>query len=145
MLDLPRSGLVYRIAGRLARGALALAVGAAAAFAQDDPLAGLPPANEGSFEGGATGTEADAGANNAVPEDALQSSGSFDVPTGGRPSPLFGAQPFTQRMLLFEEFGRDAMPASYTAGPSLPMPVSAESTCDRRASEIQPVDRKSVV
>src|SRR5690606_11857938 len=27
----------------------------------------------------------------------------FDIPTGAPPSPLFGAQPFTQKMLRFEE------------------------------------------
>ncbi len=100
---------------------------------QGDPLAGLPPANEGAFEGGLTGTEADAGANNAVPENQQQSGGTFNVPTGGRPSPLFGAQPFTQRMLLFEEFGRDPMPASATARASFPMPPDAQSTPDGAA------------
>ncbi len=32
------------------------------------------------------------------------------IPTGGRPSPRFGAQPFTQQLLLAEEFGMRPMP-----------------------------------
>ncbi|MGE4606415.1 MAG: copper oxidase, partial [Myxococcota bacterium] len=31
----------------------------------------------------------------------------FDIPTGATPSPLFGAQPFTQQMMRFEEFGAE--------------------------------------
>ncbi|HET9701642.1 MAG TPA: Ig-like domain-containing protein [Burkholderiales bacterium] len=34
----------------------------------------------------------------------------FDIPTGAAPSPLFGAQPFSQRMLRFEEFGLRPLP-----------------------------------
>ena len=36
-------------------------------------------------------------------------SAGFDIPTGAPLSPLFGAQPFEQQMLRFEEFG--PMPA----------------------------------
>jgi len=36
-----------------------------------DFLATLPEANEGSYEGGVTGTSRDTGANNSVPEDQL--------------------------------------------------------------------------
>jgi manganese oxidase len=36
----------------------------------------------------------------------------FDIPTGAPPSPLFGAQPFTQPVLLFEEFGLKPLPGS---------------------------------
>ncbi|MFM7296475.1 MAG: copper oxidase, partial [Planctomycetota bacterium] len=32
------------------------------------------------------------------------------IPSGGRPSPRFGAQPFTQQLLLAEEFGTRPMP-----------------------------------
>jgi FtsP/CotA-like multicopper oxidase with cupredoxin domain len=46
----------------------------------------------------------------------------FDVPTGGNPSPLFGAQPFSQKMLIFEEFGTQPLPQA--APPhSLPDPL----------------------
>jgi FtsP/CotA-like multicopper oxidase with cupredoxin domain len=66
----------------------------------------LPPANQGAFTGGETGTFKDAGTNNAVPKDQLIST---NVPTNSKPSPLFGAEPFTQKMLLFEEFGVDTL------------------------------------
>ncbi|HEX6883789.1 MAG TPA: multicopper oxidase domain-containing protein [Planctomycetota bacterium] len=93
--------------------------------AQDDPLAGLPPANEGAFEGGQTGTEHDAGLNNSVQENEQTNGGTFNVPTNSRPSPLFGAQPFTQRMLLFEEFGTEPMPTTFNRGVSFPSPANA--------------------
>ena len=35
----------------------------------------------------------------------------YDIPTGAPASPLFGAKPFTQKMLQFEEFGSRAIPA----------------------------------
>jgi len=38
-------------------------------------------------------------------------SAKYDIPTGGTPSPLFGAQPFSQQMLRFEEFGLQELPA----------------------------------
>jgi len=75
-------------------------------------LGTLPPANEGAFEGGPTGTHEDPGVNNAMP--AAQQT-SFTVPTNGRPSPLFGAQSFTQKMLLFEEFGTEPLASNYPA------------------------------
>jgi FtsP/CotA-like multicopper oxidase with cupredoxin domain len=57
--------------------------------------------------------------------------GNSNIPTDGTPSPLFGAQPFTQQMLLFEEFGPEAMPAAATAGLSpFPQPLSAQSGPD---------------
>ena len=36
--------------------------------------------------------------------------GTSDVPTEAPASPLFGATPFTQQLLLFEEFGPETMP-----------------------------------
>src|SRR5262249_46785855 len=39
---------------------------------------------------------------------------SFNIPTDGQSSPLFGAQPFTQKLGLFEEFGTLPMPGSYS-------------------------------
>ena len=92
----------------------------------DDPLAGLPPTNEGAFEGGVTGTETDTAINSVIPESQLESGRSFDIPTGGKPTPLFGAQKFTQKLLLFEEFGTQSMPQSYSYAISpleVPMPV----------------------
>ena len=53
------------------------------------------------------------------------------IPSGGKPSPRFGAQPFTQRLLLAEEFGTEPMPASNAARPRnlAPMPVPATLQC----------------
>jgi FtsP/CotA-like multicopper oxidase with cupredoxin domain len=86
-----------------------------------DDLANLPDANLGAFEGGATGTGDDAGANNFLGENEVDSDREFDVPTGGPPSPLFGAGEFEQQMLRFEEFGTDRLadaPALLTPFPS---------------------------
>jgi len=76
----------------------------------DDPnpallnLYTLPEANEGSLEltDGAYGDRSTVRQDNVLPP-ALQTSDKY--PTNGKPSPLFGAQPFTQQLLLFEEFG----------------------------------------
>ncbi|MDC0504377.1 multicopper oxidase domain-containing protein, partial [Verrucomicrobiales bacterium] len=50
--------------------------------------------------------------------------GEGDIPTGGRVSPLFGAQPFEQQMLRFEEFGTEPMIGTEAHGQTLPLPVS---------------------
>ncbi len=61
------------------------------------------------------------------------SSGGYDVPTGSSPSPLFGAQPFTQKMLMFEEFGTREMPT--TPSPySTTFDTQALGTCKDPAS-----------
>ncbi|MBH3428427.1 multicopper oxidase domain-containing protein [Pseudomonas alkylphenolica] len=63
----------------------------------------LPEANVGAFdlpEG--EGTRDTPRQENERPP-ALQTS--FNYPTNGAPSPMFGAQPFSQQLLLFEEFG----------------------------------------
>ena len=62
-----------------------------------------------------------------------QSGGDVDVPTGGRPSPTFGAEPFTQQLLLFEEFGTESLPGTYREGRSLPMPAALDATPDGSA------------
>ncbi len=67
-----------------------------------DDLEGLDPANEGAWE---PVDEEDLGENNSVQENEQESGGKFDIPTGGPPSPLFGAGEFEQQMLRFEEFG----------------------------------------
>ena len=36
----------------------------------------------------------------------------FDIPTGAPRSPTFGAAPFTEPMLMFEEFGTKPLPTS---------------------------------
>ena len=64
----------------------------------------------------------------AFPWDRIEWRGRSDIPTEGQPSPLFGARPFTQQMVLFEEFGAEAMPAG-TAN-FFPLPVNAQSGPD---------------
>ncbi len=55
--------------------------------------------------------------------------GSIDVPTGAKPSPLFGADPFTMQMLREEEFGPVPLgeKANMLTGPEFPLPTGAES------------------
>ncbi|WP_236032536.1 multicopper oxidase domain-containing protein [Pseudomonas schmalbachii] len=90
-------------------------------------LNGVTPANSGSFEqaGGVPGNRKTPLANNVLPP-AQQTS--FNIPTNGRPSPLFGAQPFTQTLLLFEEFGPvplDPNPSPPPGGFPAPKPGTA--------------------
>ncbi len=83
-----------------------------------DGLADLPPANEGTFAGGTTGTLED-----AHEDVVLRPKGTgVDIPTGAPPSPLFGAQPFTQQMLVFEEFGTDSLEDADEAPAPFPQP-----------------------
>ena len=49
-----------------------------------------------------------------------------DIPTGAPPSPLFGAQPFTQSMLIYEEFGTRFMPAAANPGSTV---FGSPATC----------------
>jgi FtsP/CotA-like multicopper oxidase with cupredoxin domain len=103
-----------------------------------DLPAGLPDANQGTFEGGNTGTVADTEAANVLQAEDQRDDGTFNVPTNGPPSPLFGAQPFTQQMLRFEEFGPERLkfknkrPRHWQP---LPAPVDARSTPDADALE----------
>lgn len=94
-------------------------VGDGAADAIDE----LDPVYKGAIEGGPTGTAADQGVSTSIPEDQLDGGGKYDVPTGSRPSPLFGAEPFTQQMLRFEEFGTERLdPAAPAPGMGFPQP-----------------------
>jgi FtsP/CotA-like multicopper oxidase with cupredoxin domain len=102
----------------------------------EELLEGLHEPNEGAFDGGETGTFVDAGANNAIPEDETSSGGSFKVPTGGPPSPLFGVQSFTQKMLRFEEFGLQPLPSVYEQGETFPAPATAQSAPDGTALDV---------
>jgi manganese oxidase len=64
----------------------------------------------------------------AFPLDVIEWRGTADIPTENPPSPLFGATPFSQQMLLFEEFGPEAMPAGAAAGfTPFPQPQDSES------------------
>jgi len=57
--------------------------------------------------------------------------GTSDIPTERAPSPLFGAQAFTQKLLLFEEFGPKAMPTAAAPGfTPFPQPQNAQSGPD---------------
>ena len=100
---------------------------------------GLPEANEGAFEGGNTGTAADAGESNQLQVGDQRDDGTFNVPTNGAPSPLFGARPFTQQMLRFEEFGTRKLQFNKNRRPgnwqSLPAPINAQSAPDSDALE----------
>jgi len=58
----------------------------------------------------------------------------YDIPTGAAASPLYGAQPFTQKMLMFEEFGRNAMPTTECTN-CKPMGVPVD--CTHSPSSIQ--------
>jgi FtsP/CotA-like multicopper oxidase with cupredoxin domain len=88
-----------------------------------DTLNDQPPVYKGALEGGPTGTAEDQGVSGSIPEDALQSNGKYNVPTNSRPSPLFGAQAFTQQMLRFEEFGTERLdPTQPTPAMAFPRP-----------------------
>jgi FtsP/CotA-like multicopper oxidase with cupredoxin domain len=97
----------------------------------DELPEGLEDANKGSFEGGKTGTAKDTEENNTVPLKAQRiDEQRFNIPTNSAPSPLFGAQPYTQKMLRFEEFG--TVPLGFddekpTGWKPLPSPVNAQS------------------
>ncbi len=91
---------------------------------------GLPDANQAAFEGGVTESVADTEHNNVLPEEQQRDDGKFNIPTNGAPSPLFGAQAFSQKMLRFEEFGTKRLkfkkrrPRRWR---SLPAPKDAQS------------------
>ena len=72
-------------------------------------LRAMPPVNQGAIAlpNGAYGTRLTTPTTNNVLPPALQTS--FKIPTNGKPSPLFGAQPYTQQLLLFEEFGTEKL------------------------------------
>ena len=77
-------------------------------------------ANVGSLElpGGVYLEKKQVSAENVIQRDALSS---FNYPTNGYPSPMFGAQPWTQKMLMFEEFGTEKLDPNAQAG-TLPFP-----------------------
>jgi FtsP/CotA-like multicopper oxidase with cupredoxin domain len=93
-----------------------------------DPHVGPVHMAEGTFEGGLTGTTDDATMNNS--RDGQHSGGTFDLPSGGPPSPLYGVQSFTQQMLRFEEFGLQPMETQYIPGAPFPDPATAQECPD---------------
>ncbi|MEW6718886.1 MAG: multicopper oxidase domain-containing protein [Thermodesulfobacteriota bacterium] len=62
------------------------------------------------------------------PLDTIEWRGTSDIPTRGKPSPLFDATDFSQKMLLFEEFGTEPMPMQAASNwMPLPQPMNAQS------------------
>lgn len=51
-----------------------------------------------------------------------------DIPTGASPSPLFGAEPFTQALYRLEEFGTIPLPNSSNPGNPFPTPSDKNSS-----------------
>lgn len=90
----------------------------------------MPEANQDSFDlpNGVKGTRATERQENALPP-AKQTS--FNYPTNGKPSPLFGAQPFTQQLVLFEEFGPEKLDPTTPAAP-LGFPPQRSARCRNR-------------
>jgi FtsP/CotA-like multicopper oxidase with cupredoxin domain len=86
----------------------------------------------GALEGGQTGTETDVSASLAT-SNLLPGENSFDMPSGGIPSPLFGASAFSQKMLQFEEFGIEDLKASASEA-LLPKPGSSSVSNDPEMS-----------
>ncbi|MBL0393075.1 multicopper oxidase domain-containing protein [Ramlibacter monticola] len=78
-------------------------------------LLAAPEANEGAREkaGGGFLEKLEIAEENVLkPADQT----SFNYPTNGKPSPMFGAQPWTQNLLMFEEFGPEKLDAGVEAG-----------------------------
>ncbi|PCI44043.1 MAG: copper oxidase, partial [Moraxellaceae bacterium] len=104
------------------------------------PLAeGIEDANKGAFEGGFKGNAEDTSAGNVLQAAAQREDGVFNVPTNGMPSPLFGADPFTQQMLRFEEFGSETLDLNQTDQPanwaSMPAPATSQEIPNGAALE----------
>ncbi|MFP3940027.1 MAG: multicopper oxidase domain-containing protein [Thermoanaerobaculia bacterium] len=86
-----------------------------------DDLEDAEPANIGAVE-----PEAelhDTFENNSLSEEETDDGGSFNIPTGGPPSPLFGAGEFEQQMLRFEEFGTERLDTAPALSESFPSPT----------------------
>ncbi len=92
----------------------------------EDPNAALAPhlgeyeANYGALElpGGTFGDRYTPRAENVLSPTTLSS---YNYPTDGYPSPLFGAEPFTQQVVRFEEFGLEKLDPTVEAG-DMPFP-----------------------
>ncbi|WCM49418.1 Ig-like domain-containing protein [Pseudomonas sp. WJP1] len=94
-----------------------------AAAAALEALKTMPETNQGALAlpNGAYGDRNTPRADNVLPP-SLQTS--FNYPTNGKPSPLYGAQPFTQQLLLFEEFGTEKLDPTIPAPPlTFPVPT----------------------
>jgi len=96
-------------------------------------LEGLPEPIAGTFEGGVTGSTQDAIDNNVLQPADQRDDGRFNIPSNGAPSPMYGATPFTQQMLRFEEFGPQKLKLNKNKPKhwkELPEPDDAQSTPD---------------
>ncbi|HET8744160.1 MAG TPA: multicopper oxidase domain-containing protein [Ramlibacter sp.] len=93
------------------------------------------PANEGSMElpnGEVMENKRIVNIENVIQRDDLYP---FNYPTNGLPSPLFGAQPFTQKLLMFEEFGPEKLDPNVQAG-TLPFPRPASGPAPEQEAEV---------
>lgn len=97
-----------------------------------DPHDGPEDMIEGTYEGGITGTHDDTTENNS--QDGRNSMrGAWNIPTGGVPSPLYGAVSFSQQMFRFEEFGPAPIDSAHPPGLSFPAPPTSQGTPDGAA------------
>ncbi|MDH5352854.1 MAG: multicopper oxidase domain-containing protein [Gammaproteobacteria bacterium] len=80
-------------------------------------LEDMVPPMEGALEI-ENGGHADPGVNNGLTTGMQLEGGGgrYDVPTGAAASPMFGATPYSQQMLRFEEFGAQKLDPAVTAG-----------------------------
>lgn len=99
----------------------------------------MPEANEDSFDlpDGVKGTRDTTRTENILPP-TVQTS--FNYPTNGKPSPLYGAQPFTQQLVLFEEFGPEKLDPTTPAAP-LSFPPAAIGPAPRKTRTTSPAAR----
>lgn len=94
--------------------------------------AAVAGAYEGALEGPG-GTLVDIKQNNVLQQNQLTL---LSIPSGGYPSPLFGARSFTQKLLIAEEFGCKPLPASY-ARSSVPFPCVPDAQSMPTGREIE--------
>jgi cytochrome c peroxidase/FtsP/CotA-like multicopper oxidase with cupredoxin domain len=83
-----------------------------------EPLLRLPAVYHGAVEGG------NLRAQTTVDEQSEELFiGGGKIPSGGRMSPLFGAQPFEQQLIRFEEFGTDKLSGETPIGEGIGFPL----------------------
>jgi len=84
-------------------------------------LATMEDTNKGAYElpDGAWSNKQMQRAENVLQKATLTS---YNYPTNGSPSPMFGALPFTQKMILFEEFGPEKLDPNQSP-PSMAFPA----------------------
>ena len=97
-------------------------------------LEGAHSVIEGAFQGGPTGEHADSEIE--LNRQNLGPDHSFNIPSGGKPSPLFGAREFTQNLFIFEEFGIEKLAASRDQR-NLPLPGVSTDLNNPELSSIQ--------